>query len=50
MHFLDLRGKADAQIEIHQMCQMMMPHFEQWTPAVHNWYAKNRWGKARLAP
>ena len=50
MHFLDLRGKADAQIEIHQMCQLMMPHFEQWIPSVHGWYTKNRWGKARLAP
>ena len=50
MHFLDLRGKADAQIEIHQMCQLMIPHFEKWIPSVYDWYAKNRWGKARLAP
>jgi len=50
MHFLDLRGKADAQIEIHQMCQLMMPHFAEWIPPVHDWYTKNRWGKARLAP
>ena len=50
MHFLDLRGKADAQIEIHQMCQLMMPLFENWIPSVHDWYTKNRWGKARLAP
>lgn len=50
MHFLDLRGKADAQLEIHQMCQLMMPYFEEWIPSVHDWYVKNRWGKARLAP
>ena len=50
MHFLDLRGKADAQIEIHQMCQLMMPRFAEWIPPVHDWYTKNRWGKARLAP
>ena len=50
MHFLDLRGKADAQIEIHQMCQLLIPHFEKWIPSVHSLYAKNRWGKARLAP
>jgi len=50
MHFLDLRGKADAQIEIHQMCQLMMPHFAEWIAPVHDWYTKNRWGKARLAP
>tara|TARA_Y100000004_G_scaffold197424_1_gene272174 strand:- start:3131 stop:3856 length:726 start_codon:yes stop_codon:yes gene_type:complete len=50
MHFLDLRAKADAQAEIGQMCQLMLPHFEDWAPEVCEWYVKNRWGKARLAP
>ena len=50
MHFLDLRAKADAQIEIHQLCNMLMPHFDEWAPAVAQWYTKNRLGKARLAP
>jgi thymidylate synthase (FAD) len=50
MHFLDLRAKADAQFEIHQLCNMMMPHFHDWAPEVCNWYTKNRIGKARLAP
>ena len=50
MHFLDLRAKADAQIEIYQLCNMLMPHFDEWAPAVAQWYTKNRLGKARLAP
>lgn len=50
MHFLDLRAKADAQLEIQQLCELMMPHFRAWTPEVAAWYEKTRWGKARLAP
>ena len=50
MHFLDLRGKADAQIEIQQLCQLMFPIFSEWMPAIADWYGTNRWAKARLAP
>lgn len=50
MHFLDLRAKADAQIEIRQLCELIMPHFEAWMPEVAGWYRANRWGKARLSP
>jgi len=50
MHFLDLRAKADAQWEIQQLCELMWPHFEAWTPEIASWYRDNRWGKARLAP
>lgn len=50
MHFLDLRAKADAQIEIRTMCEMMLPFFHTWAPSVAEWYATNRWQKARLAP
>lgn len=50
MHFLDLRAKQDAQLEIQQMCELMLPHFESWMPEVAAWYCKERWGKARLAP
>lgn len=50
MHFLDLRSKKDAQIEIQQLCDLMWPHFQDWTPAIANWYASTRLGKARLAP
>ena len=50
MHFLDLRAKADAQGEIQQLCELMLPHFQQWCPHVAAWYVQNRWGKARLSP
>ena len=50
MHFLDLRAKADAQWEIQQLCDLMLPHFIEWAPAIADWYKKNRWAKARLAP
>jgi len=50
MHFFDMRAKPDAQLEIQQLCDLMLPHFEQWMPAVANWYKENRWRKGRLAP
>jgi thymidylate synthase (FAD) len=50
MHFLDLRAKADAQLEIQQLCQLIMPEFEGWTPELADWYKNTRLGKARLAP
>jgi thymidylate synthase (FAD) len=50
MHFLDLRAKLDAQLEIRIMAQQMLPHFQQWMPEVAEWYLQTRLGKARLAP
>lgn len=50
MHFLDLRSKKDAQIEIQQLCDLIWPHFQDWAPAIAQWYASTRLGKARLAP
>jgi thymidylate synthase (FAD) len=50
MHLLDLRAKADAQLECQQMCELIWPHFEAWVPAIAEWYHKQRWAKARLSP
>lgn len=50
MHFCDMRNKKDAQLEIQQLCELMWPHFAEWTPAIAQWYEKQRQGKARLAP
>ncbi len=50
LHFLDLRYKKDAQLEIQKLCEMMFPHLEEWTPAVATWYKSTRLGKGRLAP
>ena len=50
MHLLDLRWKADAQLEAQKMCEVIWPHFEAWVPAIADWYKDNRLKKARLAP
>lgn len=50
MHFLDLRSKKDAQLEIQRLCDLMWPHFEAWVPAIAQWYAETRLHKARLSP
>lgn len=50
MHFMDLRSKKDAQLEIQQLCDLMWPHFQNWVPAIAQWYEATRLGKARLSP
>jgi thymidylate synthase (FAD) len=50
LHFLDLRAKADAQLEIRQLCDLMWPHLETWAPEIAAWYKKTRLTRARLAP
>lgn len=50
MHLLDLRSKANAQLEAQQLCDLIWPHFQDWVPEIANWYRENRWKKARLAP
>ncbi len=50
MHLLDLRAKADAQLEIQKLCELLMVHFREWMPAVAAWYEENRLAKARLSP
>lgn len=50
LHFMDLRSKKDAQLEIQQLCEHIWPHIQAWTPGVAKWYEDTRMGKARLAP
>jgi thymidylate synthase (FAD) len=50
MHLLDLRWKADAQLEAQALCEHIWPHFKAWVPAIADWYETNRLQKARLAP
>lgn len=50
MHFLTIRGKADAQLEIQQLTELMLPHFQSWAPNVYEWFSSNQWKKGRLAP
>lgn len=50
LHFLDLRSKRDAQLEIQQLCDLLWPHLERWAPEIAAWYSATRLHKARLAP
>ncbi len=50
MHFLDLRAKADAQLEIQALATQMMQQFKKWAPEIAAWYEEKRWRKGRLAP
>jgi thymidylate synthase (FAD) len=50
LHFMDLRAKLDAQLEIRQMCELMWPHLKAWVPEICDYYEKNRLHRARLAP
>ncbi len=50
LHFLDLRYKKDAQLEIQKLCDLILPHLEAWVPDVAQWYKTTRLGKARLSP
>lgn len=49
-HFLDLRAKLDAQLEIRAFCDLLLPHISAWAPQITEWYIENRLGKARLSP
>lgn len=49
-HWLDQRSKADAQLEITALAEMVQAQLEQWAPTLSAWYKDNRWGKAILAP
>ena len=37
LHFMDLRAKQDAQLEIRQLCDLMWPHMVEWAPAFAAW-------------
>jgi thymidylate synthase (FAD) len=50
LHFLDLRAKLDAQLEIRQLCELMLPHLDDWVPEIAEWYRDKRLHRARLAP
>jgi thymidylate synthase (FAD) len=50
LHFMDLRAKRDAQLEIQQLCELLWPHLQSWAPEICKWYTTSRLNKARLAP
>lgn len=50
LHFIDLRAKLDAQLEIQALCEAFTPYLEQWAPNVWQYYTEKRLRKARLSP
>lgn len=50
LHFMDLRAKMDAQLEIRALCESIWPHFKTWAPNVATYYEEKRLYKARLSP
>ena len=50
LHFLDLRAKMDAQLEIQALCEAMIPPTRVWVPQIFEYYEEKRLHKARLAP
>lgn len=49
-HILDQRSKKDAQLEIQTLSEMIHRELEKWCPTLSEWYSKNRFGRALLAP
>jgi thymidylate synthase (FAD) len=50
LHFMDLRSKLDAQIEIQALCDAIAPELKLWSPHVWKYYEEKRLHKARLSP
>lgn len=50
LHFLDLRAKMDAQLEIQALCEQFIPILEQWAPNVWKYYEEKRLHRAKLSP
>lgn len=50
LHFMDLRSKMDAQLEIQALCDALIPELQKWAPNVWDYYKEKRMYKAKLAP
>jgi thymidylate synthase (FAD) len=50
LHFMDLRAKRDAQLEIQALCELMWPIVKKWAPNVCAYYEEKRLHKAKLSP
>ena len=50
LHFLDLRAKLDAQLEIQALCEAMIEPTRIWVPQVFEYYEEKRLHRARLSP
>ena len=50
LHFLDLRSKLDAQLEIQALCEQICPIVKEWAPEVWDYYETKRLHRAKLSP
>ena len=50
LHFLDLRHKKDAQLEIQWFADDVFQAVKAWCPEIVGYYEENRLNKAKLAP
>ena len=50
MHFLNVRSKKDAQLEIQSLSKLMFEKMQTWVPEIATWYEKNEFEKGTLAP
>lgn len=50
LHFMDLRSKLDAQLEIEALCESFIPILRHWAPSVWGYYEAKRLHRARLSP
>ena len=50
LHFLDLRSKLDAQLEIQALCEQICPIVNEWAPEVWDYYETKRLHRAKLSP
>lgn len=50
LHFLDLRHKADAQLEIQYLSHLLWKHCQRWVPEISAHYEKTRLNKNKLSP
>ena len=50
LHFMDLRSKLDAQLEIQALCDAIAPELQKWSPNVWKYYEAKRLHRARLSP
>jgi thymidylate synthase (FAD) len=50
LHFLDLRAKLDAQVEIQGLCEAIVPVMREWVPEIFSYYEEKRLHRARLSP
>lgn len=50
LHFMDMRSKMDAQLEIQALCIQFAEHLSKWAPNVWKYYEETRLHKGKIAP